>query len=688
MILLIRLICQTHSMSGIIVRDCLIKSKMLIKAWKHWLENKDDCVAVSALQRAVEIGLQEIEKNGKLYKFPLVRAITESVLPHSAYLPIDHAVFFTKVSAELKASDPLYRFSSPNVEYNIVLIEIDGSETGLLAIAKALKDRLKKLGKRAQIVCVGMQDPTKKCIVLGAHNLQAMESVFRTLYLPHDAVIYNTEPLYAGNPYLQNPLHVLLHEHEIWDTSFSSIAFLKEHGVSNTHHVPIAFEQGLIDEKHMKEIVLKNWEKTPIPEKEVQVLVLGRQTNRTMHVLLQLYDAGVRVKPIFFLSGKYRNAAYANSSILLYIHPMASNNTFNGVLLGHAVANGHFVVSETSAEVPMWAGNGRVSFVEYDALAKQVIWILKNTTCDHRFRMAKTVRKEFMRTTSYGPCLENWISRHSTFSLDRITKRKWAALYVVFDDDQWLAKSVESIYPYVDGILFLVGYYNFNNKYECNEKFLQWLRELPDPDHKIIGIYRKGWYPETEERNAGIEMLEKLGFQFTYTIDADELLDTWDAKRIQEVLETTNLNEVYVSKTLCYWKSENYRIDPPEPSSQFLVGLRLHQGIKFKSIRHTLTPDGYHEIQHLKMHHMSYARSDEQVKKKLGRWSHTADLVPDWFDNVWKAWDTDHSMENLHPTNPELYKRVIPVPPDELPEVLRLSQDSHRPGLTVLKEIS
>jgi len=68
---------------------------------------------------------------------------------------------------------------------------------------------------------------------------------------------------------------------------------------------------------------------------------------------------------------------------------------------------------------------------------------------------------------------------------------------------------------------------------------------------------------------------------------------------------------------------------------------------------------------------LSYARTNEQMQRKLGAFSHAAQVRPGWYQEKWLAWDNDHSLTDLNPVMPNYYQRAVPVPEEALPEVLR-----------------
>jgi hypothetical protein len=64
--------------------------------------------------------------------------------------------------------------------------------------------------------------------------------------------------------------------------------------------------------------------------------------------------------------------------------------------------------------------------------------------------------------------------------------------------------------------------------------------------------------------------------------------------------------------------------------------------------------------------HYSWARTPADTKKKLSAWGHAKEINPEWYDKAFLAWTPGSPMENVHPTVPQSYKRVVrcnlPIP--------------------------
>jgi GT2 family glycosyltransferase len=263
-------------------------------------------------------------------------------------------------------------------------------------------------------------------------------------------------------------------------------------------------------------------------------------------------------------------------------------------------------------------------------------------------------------------------------SLDPFVERqrhaRFAAVCVVYEDDSWLPHTLEPVYDLCDSIWFMVNDRPWYGEATDQAPMLERIRQLPDPDHKFR-IVQGHWQDEIEPRNEAMDRLQQAGVDYCLVLDADEI---WDPQVLAAAMTTVRGNpQIVLWRAGCYtyWKSHAYRVDPPEPY-RAVVFLRVGGG-RFHYSRDALADtQAVFPIEQTAFHHMSYARSDEVVRRKIDGCTHKLDVVPGWFENVWLGWDQDHAMENVHPCWPAAYKRVIPQPYEALPPVLRRLRDA------------
>jgi hypothetical protein len=194
-------------------------------------------------------------------------------------------------------------------------------------VAVALKDSLLRLGHEIFKGTVG--DPTLdygRMIMFGVNNGEWLVDV------PKDAIIFNSEQISAVDDperYVQN--HKLYRDHVVWDYSATNLETLRQLGIQRAVHCPI----GYIDT--MTTIA-------PV-EEDIDVLFYGSTNPHRLKILDGLDAAGLKVKRLFGVYGKERDAWIARSKVVLNLHHY-HRGVFEIFRVSHLVANNKCVVSE------------------------------------------------------------------------------------------------------------------------------------------------------------------------------------------------------------------------------------------------------------------------------------------------------------------------------------------------------
>jgi hypothetical protein len=252
---------------------------------------------------------------------------------------------------------------------------------------------------------------------------------------------------------------------------------------------------------------------------------------------------------------------------------------------------------------------------------------------------------------------------------DPLKQSTFGAVYVVYDDDRWLPFSLESVYDESDVILVLIANQPWNGPPRSTESTLKCLEAFPDPQKKI-SLIRGNWKSELRQRNEGLHLLQKRGIDYCLVVDADEVYDPLQLRRMMITAPCLPEIDCWHIQIVTYWKSIRYRVDPPEPFPPVVL-VRVGRA---RFVENRMARGEQHALiaPHVAvMHHLSYARSDEEIWTKIHSFSHAAEVKPDWYERVWKGWDDDHNMQNLNPAFPECYQRAVEQSPDALPPVLR-----------------
>jgi len=243
------------------------------------------------------------------------------------------------------------------------------------------------------------------------------------------------------------------------------------------------------------------------------------------------------------------------------------------------------------------------------------------------------------------------------------------ALCVLYDDLAWLEPATSSVYAECDRIYFVIGERPWNGPPRPLRPTLAAIAGLDDPDGKIR-VLRGNWRTEHEQRNAGLDAMAADGMSYCFVHDCDEIYDPAELRAMKDLVFGSPDVDCWHMRWYTYWKSERFRIDPLE-NYEPLAFLRIGSG-RFHYIREVDAPSRVLIDPAVGMcHHMSYARSNAAMHRKISSSSHAHEIVPGWFENVWLAWDTNPAMTDLHPVHPGAFPRAVGQPASELPPALR-----------------
>lgn len=241
---------------------------------------------------------------------------------------------------------------------------------------------------------------------------------------------------------------------------------------------------------------------------------------------------------------------------------------------------------------------------------------------------------------------------------------KIAAVYCVYEDSGFLHESVRRIYDLMDKIVFLVNFKPWNGN--GNKKFIEdtfsTILNIYDPDKKleIISSY---WESEAEQRNFGLDHLNKNNIDWCFIIDDDEMYNFEELKKAIHEKIFKSKDFVFLSPHQVYWKARNFCIDK--------IALALpsfcrtdRKLLYFNDARAIIVNGGtWYTFQpyELVCHHFSYIRNDDQMQRKIQNFSHADPSLKDWYKNVWLKWQIN--SENLHPNqdNRASFKKAISV---------------------------
>jgi hypothetical protein len=160
-------------------------------------------------------------------------------------------------------------------------------------------------------------------IVLGAH--------LPRIFIPHDAIIYNTEV--RETAWFTEDYRTLLRRHEVWDYSAENVAWLIEQGIA-ARYCPIGYHPVL-------ERIVK------ADHQDIDVLFYGSHTERREVIWRGIEKLGLNCVWLFGTYGQERDDFIAMSKVVLNMHfyEQAPSET---VRLSYLWANKVCVVDEAT----------------------------------------------------------------------------------------------------------------------------------------------------------------------------------------------------------------------------------------------------------------------------------------------------------------------------------------------------
>ncbi len=218
-------------------------------------------------------------------------------------------------------------------------------------IALGFQEALRELGHTAEIKT---SEPLGgKTLVFGAHLLKEG--------LEGDFIIFNTEQIVDGSPWMTPLYKSLLEKFEVWDYSPLNVEKLKALGITSS-----LCEIGYSP-------VLSNI--VPVAVEDIDVLFYGSLNERRTKILEGLKEKGVGVLPLVGY-GQWRDKYIARAKIVLNLH-FYESKIFEVIRCSHLMANKKCVISEFGEDKALEEQYyGGINFQPYDSIVASCVELL------------------------------------------------------------------------------------------------------------------------------------------------------------------------------------------------------------------------------------------------------------------------------------------------------------------------
>jgi GT2 family glycosyltransferase len=248
---------------------------------------------------------------------------------------------------------------------------------------------------------------------------------------------------------------------------------------------------------------------------------------------------------------------------------------------------------------------------------------------------------------------------------------KFGAVYCLYDDHEYLDISLEFIKNKLDKVLFLISDIPWNGNVVNNIETIQKVKKLCEQNNNFE-LIQGYWTNEIDQRNFGLTKFYNENIDYCFIIDSDEIYHEIHFENIKEFIKKNPHVTAFHIEWNTYWKKQYYVISPREYYKP-VIAVKV-DSFKFTKIRHGITSisrtgNFIFQTKELKYNgilipsqiaicfHLSYARCDDYMKRKLETNSHATEFIKNWYDNVWKKWLPED--KNLHPVTPEQYDKAI-----------------------------
>jgi GT2 family glycosyltransferase/tetratricopeptide (TPR) repeat protein len=201
-----------------------------------------------------------------------------------------------------------------------------------------------------------------------------------------------------------------------------------------------------------------------------------------------------------------------------------------------------------------------------------------------------------------------------------------------------------------------------------------WKRAIHTAQQAGFTVVEGDWDSEPQQRKAAQAHLLTKGYTHALIPDGDEIIEPQLLKTLLQIAQHRLAERVYVHWDT-YFKSPEYVIRPRESFAPcYLIDLRAIEVVGIRDYRGgralVLGPE------YGLVHHLSWVGPQARITRKYQGWAHAPEVIEGWHERVWKGWDHNHALTNLHPTHPAAYgfAERIPVPQILLPAWQRFQE--------------
>jgi hypothetical protein len=250
---------------------------------------------------------------------------------------------------------------------------------------------------------------------------------------------------------------------------------------------------------------------------------------------------------------------------------------------------------------------------------------------------------------------------------------KICAAIRAWNAERFILPCIEAIIPCVDEVYISVSKTPWSGQPSTPDKTLEILGNLPIAmEGKRISVFQEPWKDEDDQTNWMFNRIRDDGFDYMALVDVDEFYRKEEFDRMRNMVGLRDMfNPPHPAISVLhkfYWKSPRYKLFPDFLWANVLFSCKSAGAIVRK--RHARGGEMVRAPENLcTCYHLSYVRTDEEMRDKLNTFSHAHEIPKDWYEKTWKGWNP--LMTNLHPIEPSLWQKTVEEDVTTLPEVVR-----------------
>ncbi|CAM9226878.1 unnamed protein product, partial [Pylaiella littoralis] len=260
-----------------------------------------------------------------------------------------------------------------------------------------------------------------------------------------------------------------------------------------------------------------------------------------------------------------------------------------------------------------------------------------------------------------------------------------AVVIVVHDDISLMRATLEEAAVVVEHILVVVSRTPWNGDAADVSPTLEllsgMLEDVDSPTHGKLRVEVGSWASEAEQREHGNALIRddpSRDFFRVVVMDTDEF---WHPVELAKalVLVAQHPTAAFLSAGMdTYWASVRSVVYPPERlHALWLVDHHRCVWLEYRTVSCRTHAGDERRVSFGigrsvgVVHHLSYVRVDEDLRRKMRTFSHAGEEQRGWYGERWLGWKANNSLNDLHPVDPEAFKRIVVQPLFRLTPALR-----------------